>query len=63
MSDLLPCPFCGGEAEMRVSRAGAQWSGTVVCLNKKCWIYLGDIGRTEETAERNAAKKWNRRKP
>lgn len=58
ISDLLPCPFCGGEAEMENTVTGAS----VRCLNASCgakiWKQhepLADVGVT------NSIAAWNRR--
>lgn len=55
-SELLPCPFCGGEAEMHYDANGSKW---VACENRECAIqpYLYRTKRTE--AEAIAA--WNTR--
>jgi hypothetical protein len=58
---LLPCPFCGGEAEI-VSSCFFGWDKQIIC--KKCGAstrYL--CGVTPSQAIKNAVKKWNTRKP
>jgi Lar family restriction alleviation protein len=58
---LLPCPFCGGEAEI-ISSCFFGWDKQIIC--KKCGAstrYL--CGVTPSQATKNAVKKWNTRKP
>ena len=53
---LLPCPFCGGEAE--IQRKGSHRASMIVtCTNCGCKVESGDVyGLT--TPER---MEWNRR--
>ena len=55
MSDLLPCPFCGHEPEVRAGRGGTRWY--VQCMNDqcKCTVQLFD-------SRAQAVKAWNTRK-
>lgn len=57
--DLLPCPFCGGEAlnvEWVTSHDERGWA--VACKNPECLMNQGArILRTEA----EAAEAWNRR--
>lgn len=53
-ASLLPCPFCGGEAEL-VSDGDGVYAG---CKNEKCFIH--PITLTYEI-KRYAIKAWNRR--
>lgn len=57
MSELLPCPFCGGEA--RVERDSFSGSFYVGCLNDECLGFsgLGWIYKKEE----EAIEAWNTR--
>ena len=53
MSELLPCPFCGGEARVeRDSFGGLFYMG---CLNDECMGFIG-LGWTYKNIE-----SWNRR--
>lgn len=53
---LLPCPFCGGSAELRTT---SGWSG-VGCNTDKCPAYLHALMfRTPF----DARARWNRRSP
>lgn len=53
---LLPCPFCGGEAEIRHPEAGLAWPDWEVC----CVSQLCDANLTGNSEE-DAAKCWNLR--
>lgn len=48
---LLPCPFCGGEAEIGVS--------TIWCKNEECGVEMSICFLSQE----ELAKQWNTRKP
>ena len=53
---LLPCPFCGGEAEMIKRKSNFPYIHGVWCIGCKC--------RTSfEKSEEIAIEKWNTRKP
>lgn len=56
MSDLKPCPFCGGEAYVakRAIHGILWWYG---CGCKKCRVQYGCLCDTEE----EAIEQWNRR--
>lgn len=64
-ADILPCPFCGGEARIQEDRSRAE-EGTVLyavsCIDKDCPGYSfrpdGDAPEDEDAAVR----KWNRRR-
>lgn len=61
MSDeLLPCPFCGGEARLQHDTSSdyrRQWKYLVICTNvEACWI----SGKEFDTPEA-AATWWNTR--
>jgi len=69
---ILPCPFCGGRAELQHE---PMWSGhigyhgrysvRVRCADKKCGAMLpfryDSVGRSIEEADRLAIADWNRR--
>ena len=56
MSDykLLPCPFCGGEADIRMVNDG----GNYVAGCTKC---PADVGRWWYWTKKEAANAWNTR--
>ncbi len=56
--ELLPCPFCGGEAETTYHNGG--WPDgcySVMCKNWKC------PGKTSSGSKTVAAGAWNTRSP
>ena len=58
---LLNCPFCGGEAKIRIDDfgKGTRIVYSVECSNEDCFI--GQLGVYSDKAE--AIQKWNNRKP
>lgn len=59
MSELKPCPFCGGKAIVRDATYGANISATVVyCGNKECVIKPSTAYRR---VRKKAIEEWNRR--
>lgn len=61
MNDLLPCPFCGGEAELNIS----DFSSSVKCkecgVKSRCFIHGTD---DLDGSDIKAIKAWNvRNKP
>jgi len=65
--ELLPCPFCGGEAEVyRVGNAHTKKRSVVVdCKTSGCTIKMtvGVIHQSLDWAEGKAIEKWNTRLP
>ena len=61
MTELLPCPFCGGEAELIHGTAYAEdYSSQVQC--SKCGAKIKEIHRAVDyCADEKAAEAWNRR--
>lgn len=55
---LLPCPFCGGEAELMIFNSEYE-TVTVGCTNEDCDITMGKAFFTDE----EAIEHWNRRTP
>jgi hypothetical protein len=61
MSDLKPCPFCGGPAAMTFSEFELHNGHHVVCHgNKNCPLYCSQPYRAHDT-EQEAAAIWNAR--
>jgi Lar family restriction alleviation protein len=64
-ADILPCPFCGGEARIRENRSRAE-EGTILyavsCVDEDCpgYSFMPDGDAPED--EDAAVRKWNRRK-
>lgn len=54
MEQLKPCPFCGGEAEIRSYQ---------YIFGKQFWVFCRGCGLTtpEQLDEKTAIKLWNRR--
>lgn len=52
MTDLRPCPKCGGEAKLLANRALGIWGHYVVCLD--CFYKTGMCDTAEE-----AIASWN----
>ena len=59
MADLLPCPFCGGKAEMGVNKDSTVREYFVGCMN--CHIRLYKIGYKRFYTEAEAIAAWNTR--
>lgn len=54
--ELKPCPFCGGDAELKdLERQFDRWECS--CNNPDCDAIVATYGSTPE----EAAEKWNRR--
>lgn len=61
MSELLPCPFCGGEPAINtgeVEDEGYCWAYITCPL---CGILFERSGETEDEAKETAANTWNTR--
>ena len=57
---LLPCPFCGGEAELVRQHSGVSDKIYIVsCKNEECEASLGHFCESKEMA----ITEWNTRKP
>lgn len=53
MADLKPCPFCGGEAELRINEE-RYYKAVVLC--KQCGIHT-----VRQHIPEIAISEWNRR--
>lgn len=58
MADLKPCPFCGGQAELRASQSGDKIYIVATCLD---WDCLGHQMNSREEPAAKARERWNRR--
>lgn len=58
--DLLPCPFCGGEAFFH---DGADNDGQFVAVGCECGVGTGKHYPIMDDARPNAANEWNKRAP
>ena len=57
MSDLLPCPFCGGQAE--IIRFGTpRWSAIVECMECGGRLESGDEGEESGRHWNTRASQW-----
>ena len=68
MSDLLPCPFCGGDADLDFwwNENGDGGRGKVICIDCGTEMAGSDHSRPITAAEKAASKSeavafWNRR--
>lgn len=54
---LLPCPFCGGDADIKMGKYGgsAKWVYSIQCV-EGC-IVMSDL----YGPEKDAVKRWNTR--
>ena len=61
MTDLKPCPFCGGESELVIPNSWDPYQAYVRC--KKCRISGPLVWMVDdENFKATAVKKWNTRK-
>ena len=68
MRDLLPCPFCGGDADLDWwwNEASDGGRGKVICIDCGTEVSGPDFGRPVTSAKKTASKAdaadaWNRR--
>ena len=59
MTELLPCPFCGGEAQMGINKESTVREYFVGCMN--CHIRLYKVGYKRFYDEAEAIEAWNTR--
>lgn len=59
MTELLPCPFCGGEAELKQYQSG-DWQ--VICYHADgCIMLKSDIDNCYWENVQTLARQWNSR--
>lgn len=66
MSDLKPCPFCGGKAKFvfQPKYFEPYRNAGIWCQNRECLIYVWhrfDNSISDERAKEMLAELWNRR--
>lgn len=59
MSELLPCPFCGGESTVGINKESTVREYFIGCMN--CHIRLYKIGYKRFWSEAEAIAAWNTR--
>lgn len=60
MTELKPCPFCGGEAFLEPYRVRKGYEASIQC--NQCLCSMSTITYDEEeTAIESVVKAWNRR--
>lgn len=57
-AELLPCPLCGGEAELWPHIAGRNYAAFVACMARCCVFATASTHTTQQ-----AIAAWNRRTP
>lgn len=58
--ELLPCPFCGGEAKMIFDHNGEKHVARIFCrLSHHAFVHA--YGETKDKAQPAAINKWNTR--
>lgn len=63
MSELLPCPFCGGEAQVSNYETESLWSRDQATYTKVSCDECDIAFQTEPGHETQAIAAWNRRRP
>lgn len=61
-SEILPCPLCGGKAEIMEDHRG-RWTATMTCT--RCFLRLGGCqassGYSRDYVRTDLIKRWNTR--
>ena len=58
--ELKPCPFCGGEAELREERGLTRTLFFVSCENDNCGVVV-ETRNSVSSTKVGAIEAWNRR--
>ena len=59
MTELKPCPFCGGEARrVTVRHPSGHLQYAICCINEKCFVCPTTAAYKTKGAD---ARAWNRR--
>ena len=61
MSELKPCPFCGGEAKVSTLKWGGGYTATALCKNEPNAHYLNTWDEDEVKAVERITAAWNTR--
>lgn len=61
LPELLPCPFCGGEAELWSGVKHARWSARVSCKDPCCGTFKPGISAKKNECVAEAIADWNTR--
>ena len=61
MTELKPCPFCGGDARIIVLKKG--FKSIIVCTTPECGFtrHSYNNGDTDENSAKRLIAAWNRR--
>lgn len=60
-TELLPCPFCGGEAKVNTLKWVGGYTATALCKNEPNAHYIDTWDEDEAKAVERITKAWNRR--
>jgi hypothetical protein len=60
-NELMPCPFCGGAAELHEGQKHGRGWAQASCADSLCGTFKSGIGRTKELRQAEAIAAWNRR--
>lgn len=58
---LLPCPFCGGEAEIIINKSSQGQTSMIKCSKCSCRKSLLKHPTYEGDIESDAIESWNKR--